>query len=75
MSKQVGAGEMRQIADGLVKQLPGLAFVLIVFEVGERKGKGGNYISNAERSNMIDALKETVYRLENKQDFTTPEPN
>lgn len=34
-----------------------------------------NYISNANREDMIIALRECADRLENKEDFKTPENN
>lgn len=34
-----------------------------------------NYISDAQRSDMIKQLREVADRLESKQDFTTPEAN
>ena len=49
-------------------------FALIVFEFGGGP-KISNYISNGQRKDMIDALKETIARLESKQDFITPNNN
>jgi len=44
-----------------------MGFCLIVFEFN--KPGISNYISNAQRLNMIEALKETVDRLEKNQDI------
>lgn len=73
MSRQIGAMQMRQIAKRLRKDLEGLGFALFVFEF--HKPGMANYISNAQRSDMIQALKETIARLEGGQDFKTPEEN
>lgn len=51
----------------------GFGFALVVFPYG---GPGvSNYISSAERSDMITALRETADRLERNQDFQTPSAN
>ena len=34
-----------------------------------------NYISNADRKDMIKSLRETADRLDNKEDFKTPKDN
>ena len=44
-----------------------LGFALFVFEFN-RPGVG-NYVSNAERKDMISMLRETADRLENKEDI------
>ena len=62
---------MRHLApmlDSTLKQLSdNLGFALFVFEFN-RSGIS-NYISNAERSSMIKALKETIEALEKDQDI------
>lgn len=73
MSQQIGAARMRQIGKRLRKDLDGLGFALFVFEF--HKPGLSNYISNAQRVDMILALKETIARLEGGQDFKTPEEN
>jgi hypothetical protein len=73
MSKQIGGHEMKELAKMVQKQILGLDFCLIVFEF--HKSGMSNYISNAQRADMITALKETIVRLESGQDFKTPEPN
>lgn len=64
---------MREVGTMLKKMLPGLGFALLVFRF-EKPGMS-NYLSNAQREDMIKSLKETVARLEGKQDFPTPETN
>lgn len=64
---------MRTIANKLKKEIPGLGFALLIFEVN--KPGMSNYISNCEREDMIKALEETVARLKGKTDFPTPETN
>lgn len=70
MSKEA----MQKMADDIKKILPSdLGFALIVFpfkDVGV-----GNYISNACREDMIEALRETADRLEKNQDFKTDKDN
>lgn len=69
-----GAQFMRTLADFVKKRLPkGWGFALIVFPFS-RPGIS-NYISNAERASMIQALEETAKRLKNKGDIQTPEEN
>lgn len=73
MSKQLDATGMRKLAKKIQKLIPGLGFALVTFEFNE-PGMG-NYISNAQRPDMIKSLKETVERLEKGQDFPTPDNN
>lgn len=55
------------------ERLPGLArlrkygFALLVFEFGEVNAGRMNWISNAERADMIVALKEMVAQLEGRK--------
>lgn len=44
-----------------------IGFALILFEFNEPGA--ATYLSNAYRADMIEALKETVKRLENKEDI------
>lgn len=53
---------------------PRLGFAMIIFEFGDGN-RMSSYISNAERNDMIKALRETVERLEAQRDFPTPEAN
>lgn len=70
MSKQA----MKKMAESVKKMLPkDFGFTIIVFPF---KNTGvSNYISNANRSDMIKALRETADRIEKNQDFKTPENN
>ena len=71
---------MREIAAGLDKILNGEAkgsdkangFVLLTFPFDGPEGARVNYISNAERADMLVALKEIVSRFEG-QAFVTGE--
>lgn len=56
---------MQDAANGVVQAIPtGTLFALIVFD----EPRVGQYISNANRSDMIKALRETADRLEMRQD-------
>lgn len=70
---QKHAEGLRGLAHGLNEVLGDLGFCLIVFE----KAKPGraDYISNCERTSMIEGLKETVMRLEGQMDFSVPSGN
>lgn len=72
-NNQIGAAKMREIADKIRKEIPGLGFTLFVFEL-QRPGIA-NYISNAERKSMLMGLKECYFRLSKGQDIDTPEEN
>ena len=73
MAKQIGGQEMRDLADKIKKEIPGLGFAIFVFEF-HNPGMS-NYISNGQREDMIKALKETIERLEKGHDYPTPERN
>lgn len=65
---------MREIGQMIEIMLPeDMGFCLVVFPFS-RPGIA-NYISNAERATMIEALKEKIKVLESKSDFPTPEAN
>lgn len=65
---------MIKMGEGIQKMLPkDFGYTLLVFPFN-RPGVS-NYISNAERSTMIDALRETADRLERNRDFKTPKDN
>jgi hypothetical protein len=69
-----GAQFMRILAQIISHSLPkDWGFALIVFPFSQPGIS--NYISSGERETMILALKETVLRLESRQDFNTPEEN
>jgi hypothetical protein len=71
--KQIGGHEMRVLGSMIEDQIPGLGFALIVFPFGDERMS--NYISNAQREDMIKALEETVIRFKKQQEFPTPETN
>ena len=54
------------IEEGLTAAVGDVCFMLIVWP--ETEGALSNYISNADRSEMIKALRETADRLEARQD-------
>lgn len=65
---------MRKIGKTIESMIPkGFGFWLIVFPFN-RPGIA-NYISNAERATMIEALKEKIKVLESKGEFPTQEEN
>lgn len=70
MSKLV----MQKMAKEAAKMLPkDFGFTILVFPFNNPGVS--NYISNANRSDMIKAMREAADRLEKKQDFDTPENN
>lgn len=70
---QIGGEKMRALGTLIQKQIPKLGFCLIVYPFNE-KGMA-NYISNSEREDMIIFLEETLERLKQKKDFSTPNSN
>lgn len=72
--KQVGAEKMRRLAEVISKEIPGLGFGIVVFEFGETLSPA-NYVSNAQREDMIKAFEEVLGRWKNNKDFMTPEEN
>jgi len=62
---------MRETMKELEKKFKGFGCCLLIFEFD--KPGISNYISNAERKSMIQALRETADRLENNQDFNREE--
>jgi len=73
MSNQIGAIAMRKLGDVIKKTIPGLGFAIIVFEFN--KPGLANYISNANREDMIKSLEETIARLKGGEILKTPEEN
>lgn len=65
--------KLRLMGDLLSKQFEGFGFALIVFPFGD--SGTSNYISNAERKDMIKALRETADRLELNEDIPVTEGN
>lgn len=70
----MSAHAMQQMAEKVKSMLPkDFVFTILVFPLNEPGVS--NYISNANRSDMIKALREVADRLEAKQDFKTPYNN
>lgn len=72
----IGAAEMRILGAMLEDEIPrssGIGFALLVFPFNQPGVS--NYISSAQRADMIKALEETLIRFKNKEDFKTPEEN
>lgn len=70
MSKQA----MKKMADKVKKMLPkDFGFTILVFPFNNPGIS--NYISNANRKDMIKAMREVADRLESKQDFETSQNN
>lgn len=73
MSRQVDVQMMRDLANVIAKAVPGVGFALMVFDFHEPWIV--NYISNANRDDMILAMEAMVKVLKAKRDFPTPENN
>ncbi len=69
--KKIDGQTMRDLADGLKKQIPGIGFALIVFDF-ENESKIGNYISNVQEEFMIKALEHQLDALRKGNTFSTP---
>lgn len=66
---------MRELGTILKNTLPkNSCFVLLVAPFGGEKGLA-NYISNANRKDIINFLRETATRLERGTDYQTPNNN
>lgn len=59
MSEAVLPDKLRAAIKDLEKQFPGLGVTLFVFDFGG-PGGGISYISNAERSGMIETVREWI---------------
>lgn len=68
-----GAQRMRDAGVVIEKMFPGMGFALLVFEF--HKPGMGNYVSNANRKEMIECLEETAERFRKDQISQTPEEN
>ncbi len=70
----MSAKAMKKMASRVNKLLPkDFGYTILVFPFNNLGVS--NYISNANRSDMIKVLRETADRLEQKEDFETPENN
>jgi hypothetical protein len=63
------AQKMQQVGRLIKNEFPDLGFCLLVFTF-EKPGIG-NYVSNANRQDMVTSLRETADRLERGQEFPT----
>lgn len=69
----MGAGQMREIADAVRRRIPrGMGFAVLVFHYDAGPA---SYISNAQRPEIIKALREQADVLERRMDYQTPEAN
>lgn len=65
---------MQKIAEAVTKMLPkDFGCTILVFPY--HRADVANYISTANREDMIKHLRDTADRLELRQDFETPENN
>ena len=65
--------KMRELALAIQKEVDGYGFALFVFPF--HQGGVANYVSNADREDMIRYIFETVERFIDGDDFPTPESN
>lgn len=74
-SKKIIAGDLMRTLISVCKSvLPeGWGITILTYQLN--KPGIANYISDAERGDMIKMLRETADRLEKKQDFPTIEKN
>ena len=73
MSNLVDGQKMRDLAAMIRKQIPGVGFTLLVFPFNE--AGQANYISNAQRCDMIKELENVLERWKTGNEFPTPESN
>lgn len=66
--------KMRELAEMIAAKIPGLGFQILVFTFGEEQ-RQANYISNAERKVMIEALEEFINVIKSGGDWETPDSN
>ena len=67
------AQKMRELGKLVIEKTEGQGFCLLVFPF--HTGGMSNYITNANREDMIRALIETAEKLMDGKDFPTPEGN
>ena len=65
------AQKMRELGKLVIEKTEGQGFCLLVFPF--HTGGMSNYITNANREDMIRALIETAEKLMDGKDFPTPE--
>lgn len=64
---------MNALAQAITELFPSYGFAFLLFEF--HSPGTSNYISNAERADMIKALRETADRLESNQDIKPDQQN
>ena len=52
-----------------------MGFALLVFDFTDKRGAGADYISNANREDMLKFMQETLDRLRAKEDLTEGMPS
>ena len=73
-SKQLDGQQMRDLADYIQKKHPGLGFAVITFDFLTIEVPT-NYISNAQREDMIVALEGVLERWKKGMEWPTPTNN
>lgn len=57
---------MQKIAKDITSQLPeGMGFVLLAFEFGDNPNRRLNYVSNSNRKDIVEVMKEWIRKTEN----------
>nr|WP_321357201.1 hypothetical protein [uncultured Draconibacterium sp.] len=70
----MSAKAMQQMGERVKALLPSdFGYAILVFPFNNPGVS--NYISNARREDMVKMLRETADRLDNREDFKTPENN
>jgi len=69
----ISGADMRALGGVINEMFPGVGWCVFTFSFGP--GGIGNYISNANREDMVKALREMADNLENGGVFPTPENN
>ncbi len=62
----MNAQKLNEVGDLLKKELPGMGWSLIVFDFGDTM-REFRYISNAQRSDMIEALEAVLNKWKNQK--------
>lgn len=73
MANNVSGAEMRALGSVINEMFPGMGWCVFTFNFGP--GGMGNYLANANREDMVKALRELADHLENGKVFPTPEHN
>lgn len=62
----VNAQKLKELADLIKKEIPGLGFSLVVFSFGDQI-RPFNYISNAQREDMIGTFEALLTKWKNQR--------